>query len=259
MTTVTGRVKEYKQPRGGFLPIKDFAVTEFNDEIDLVNLSQENISPTLVGTAVDYLTRLYVGKIEGQEAFGISLLGAMNLGIIQEAEALVKTIENGEPLEDSVIISACKLSSYDAAYRVGPQFYNPDAVVIPNEYTISAIRTMVNRTLTFFESQGSLVLNGLNFDAEAFTHKIINGDGDFMTEKGLWDMKVSKNKPDSKHTLQVLIYYILGLHSPSIKEHYERLDTLGFYNPRTNTSYVLDINRISKEVISEVSKDVIGY
>lgn len=259
MTTVTGRVKIVKQPRGGFIPIKDFATLEYNDGIDLLTLEEENISPNLVGLVVDYLTRFYIKEVSAASAFGISLRGAMNLGLIKEAESLVNIVQKGERLTNEVIISACKLASFDAAYRVGPQYYNPNAIVIPNGYTINAIAVMVERALIFFGNQGELILNGVNFDPEAFTNTVVNGDGDFMTEKGLWDMKVSVKKPDSKHTLQILVYYILGLHSPSIQEQFKQLETLGFFNPRSNISYSVNISQISKSLIDEISSDVIGY
>ena len=55
MTTVTERIKEIKQPRGGYLPLRNFTVTDM-DEIGEVT-SPENIRANLVGIAVDYLTR----------------------------------------------------------------------------------------------------------------------------------------------------------------------------------------------------------
>ena len=36
-----------------------------------------------------------------------------------------------------------------------------------------------------------------------YTSTITVGDGDFMTQDGIWDIKVSKNPPTKEHTLQV--------------------------------------------------------
>ncbi|MBQ6354847.1 hypothetical protein IJJ18_00245 [Candidatus Saccharibacteria bacterium] len=62
MSSVTRRIREIKgtkdaQPRGGYLPLKTFAIEEYADN-KLVSMSDENISASLVGTAVDYLARL---------------------------------------------------------------------------------------------------------------------------------------------------------------------------------------------------------
>ena len=54
-----GRIAKTKQPRGGYIKPKDFNVIELNDGIDLYE--KENIHSTLIGLAVDYLTRFTMG------------------------------------------------------------------------------------------------------------------------------------------------------------------------------------------------------
>ena len=56
MVSVTQRIKEINQPRGGYLPIKLFSVEQFDDHRILHPV--ESVSPSLVGICVDYLTRL---------------------------------------------------------------------------------------------------------------------------------------------------------------------------------------------------------
>lgn len=55
MVSVTKRIQEIKQPRGGYIKPKQFIKTELKDGITL----SENITvnPVIVGLAVDYLTR----------------------------------------------------------------------------------------------------------------------------------------------------------------------------------------------------------
>lgn len=73
MVSVMRKVKETKQPRGGYIKPKDFTVIELNDGVDLHE--EENIHSTLIGLAVDYLTRVNLGT-SLEEAFKISLRGA---------------------------------------------------------------------------------------------------------------------------------------------------------------------------------------
>ena len=73
MYTVTKRAKEFKQPRGGFLKPSSFKVINLNDGIILKD--NENISPGIVGTVVDYMTR-FINDTPVEEAFVISLRGA---------------------------------------------------------------------------------------------------------------------------------------------------------------------------------------
>ncbi len=57
--SVMARINKTKQPRGGYIKPKDFNVFELNDGIDLH--PEENIHSTLIGLAVDYLTRFTMG------------------------------------------------------------------------------------------------------------------------------------------------------------------------------------------------------
>ena len=60
MVSVTQRIKEINQPRGGYLPIKLFSAERFEDHRVLNPV--ESVSPSLVGICVDYLTRLMKGQ-----------------------------------------------------------------------------------------------------------------------------------------------------------------------------------------------------
>lgn len=59
MYSVTQRIKQITQPRGGYVKPKDFSVTVLDDKVVLNPL--ENIHPTLMGLVVDYLTRYATG------------------------------------------------------------------------------------------------------------------------------------------------------------------------------------------------------
>ena len=73
MFSVSQRAKAYKQPRGGFVNPKSFEESEIFKFEELYE--EENISPSIVGTVVDYMTR-YLLSDDKNEAFKISLMGA---------------------------------------------------------------------------------------------------------------------------------------------------------------------------------------
>lgn len=130
--TVTGRVKDIKQPYGGYLPVKEFEVISFEDK---KYLGEENIHGSLVGITVDYLTR-FVNGASASKAFSVSLLGAQ---LVKKEEEAKKLLNNIDSLSDISITSACKLSGFDVAFRAGPAFYtksiediNPDDSTIKN-------------------------------------------------------------------------------------------------------------------------------
>ena len=74
MSCVTERIRMVKQPYGGYLNKKQFDITIIDNE-EILN-ETENIHASLVGLAVDYLTRFMMGT-SVKEAFKISLEGAL--------------------------------------------------------------------------------------------------------------------------------------------------------------------------------------
>ena len=77
MASVTQRIREIKQPWGGFVRPRAMRISHPGDgDTTPIDSAEENIPASVVGTAVDYLTRLATGT-NPNEAFKISLLGAM--------------------------------------------------------------------------------------------------------------------------------------------------------------------------------------
>lgn len=257
MYTVTERIGMIKQPYGGYINRKDLEIIQLEDG-ETLNTS-ENIHPSLIGLAVDYMTRFMTGS-EKEDAFSISLQGAVCLDLFNKkkpaqknAARLLKSI-NGHDTKS--IRNACKLVDYDVCYRAGRRKYKPVEDINPDRETIANIITMINRSLSFWQEYGPIIKDG--FDLEGgYTSIISNGDGDYLTKDTLWDFKVSKNEPKTQYTLQLSVYYIMGTHS--IHPEFQSITKLGIYNPRKNKVYLIDIQAIPEPVISAVSKDVIGY
>lgn len=263
MYSVTQRVRCTKQPYGGYLPLRSFQAIPQNDGHYL--FPSENIHGSLVGLSVDYLTRFMNGTPVDQ-AFGISLMGAHTLDFYrrredkedsrkehQHAQELLTKISG---LDDESIFHACQLVGYDVCYRAGIAYYQPVDTIKADGATIHNIRIMVQRSLSFLEMYGPVVKDGFTFEG-GYTHTVSTGDGDFITKDTMWDFKVLKSKPSSRDTLQLLMYYLMGRHS--IHPELQRIQKLGFFNPRSNIVYLLNTSDIPEEVISEVANDVICY
>ncbi|MDT8715231.1 hypothetical protein IAI10_00860 [Clostridium sp. 19966] len=250
MASVTQRIKQIKQPTGGYIKPKEFAVINLNDGIDLK--CDENIHSSLVGIAVDYMTRYIIGTPK-EEAFRISLLGASLIKDEPYAKKLLKGISG---LDDNSISNACKLAGYDVCFRAGLIGYKPVKNIEPDIDTIFNIRTMVNRSINFIKEYGPITKDGFTFEG-GYTDVVSKGDGDFLTEDTLWDFKVSVKAPTNAHTLQLLMYYLMGIHS--IHKEFKAIRNLGIFNPRLNNVYLLEIGKISNDIIEQVSSEVIGY
>ena len=278
MASVTARIKQIKQPYGGFLKPSSFEVIKYEDSL-LLNPS-ENIHGSVVGMVVDYLTRMQLGA-KATEAFSVSLEGASyaellgKKGSIIIAKGFLKEIKG---IDNNSVFYACKLVTFDvwkrnaisALLAKGHEYINPD------QKTIENIQILVKRSLQFFDKYGPIVKEGFTFEppkatAEdymnlrlgiansfgGYTSVIDSGDGDFLTKDTLWDFKVSRSKPNNKNTLQLLIYWRMGLHSG--QKIYNTISKLGLFNPRANTVYLIETSKIPKDTIEKVEKEVIGY
>lgn len=250
MATVTQRANEVRQPRGGYLPIKAFSKIERKDNRELY--PQENISASLIGMCVDYLTRYMTGSSK-KAAFDISLKGARRINKIHIARALLSNISG---IDDLSIISACKLVGFDVCYRSSTKYYKPVEEITPDQKTIDNIRIMLERSLEFWKDFGPIRQYEFTFEG-GYTNEVTSGDGDYLTDDTLWDIKVLKSTPTSKNTLQILMYYIMGKHSDY--RTFDRIKKLGIYNPRLNVAYLLPVTLIGSHVYKEVAEEVIGY
>ena len=267
MATVTERISEIKWPYGGYIKLRDFSVEKFEDYNVL--FPEENIPANIVGMVVDYLSR-YMLSENKIESFKCSLLGAkdaFSLGIKRAKTDALELLEKITGVNDLSIKAACQIVCFDVWYRnplaacfSNTFYYN----VVPNKKTIQNIRIMINRTLSFWKQYGPVLHMDFTFEGNennpknsGYTKTIHAGDGDFLTEDTLWDLKVSKRSPKPKNTLQVLIYWIMAKHSN--KEMFEKVDRIGIYNPRLNKCYICNMCNISKEVIVEIERNVIRY
>lgn len=259
MYSVTKRISMVKQPRGGYISKKEFTVTQLNDDITLNE--NENIHASLVGLVVDYMTRFMMGA-KREESFSISLKGALALDLFtgdknqSSMKNAVKLLSDVKGLDNKSITNACKLVGYDVCFRAGIIGYKPVEEINPDKDTIENIVTMINRSILFWNNYGPVTKDGFTFEG-GYTDTISTGDGDYLTKDTLWDFKVSKDEPKPKYTLQLLVYYIMGIHS--IHKEFKSIKNLGIYNPRMNKVYILSIDMIPQSVINEVSKEVIGY
>lgn len=266
MYSVTKRIDLIKQPYGGYLNKKHFEVQTIDD--GRILYEEENIPASLIGLAVDYLTRFLMGETV-EEAFMISLMGAINLDFykrltgvrgmfrITNRKKAKKLMGQIRGLNRKSVISACKLVGYDVCYRASVDSYRSVEKINPDRKTIKNIIAMVERSMEFLYQYGPLVKSGFTFEG-GYTDIVSSGDGDYLTTDTLWDFKVLKGEPKSKHTLQLLMYYIMGIHSIN-HEDFCRIKQLGIYNPRQNKIYTAKISSINPDIIEEVSRSVIGY
>ena len=249
--SVTQRVKSVEQPRGGYIKPSDFEENVLGD-CDESIFDCINVHASLIGMAVDYLSRFMISK-DLVESFKISIFGAINIKKEEDAAILLNNVTG---LDDTSIFNAIKLTCFDVVLRAGVQNYIPVESINPNKQSIAATRILVERTLKFFDIYGPIVSDGFTFEG-GYTDVISTGDGDYLTNDTLWDLKVLKNKFNKNHTLQILIYWRMGLRSDY--ETFKNIKYLGIFNPRKNTAYRFDVEKLSEDIIEEIDEKIIGY
>ncbi len=249
MVSVTQRIAQIKQPYRGYLPPSAFKVTQLNDG---KILGEENIPGGTIGMVVDYLSRwqLFGNK---EEAFHISMIGAKRVGREKEAIPLLEGIRD---MSDSSITNACRLVYFDTFTRGGPEPLEPFTAICPDASTCENIRIMVDRAAHFFEEYGPVTEDGFHM-VGGYTDIVDRGDGDFLTKDTVWDFKVLRKEPQTKNTLQILMYFLMG--KRSIDPFFKDVHKLGFFNPRMNKVYLYDTNDLDPETVKAVERDVIGY
>lgn len=270
MASVTERVKQVGNP-GRFIKMSGFEKQILSDDIVLSD-NEGGVSASNIASAVEYLTRFFMqprGMYEGEgllNAFEVSKIGAASAeaffgfkGATDVFMELCKEMLNAPGDWDKWCTNACKLVTFDAWYRhpssaMKSRTYkeaNPDGATIEN------IRLMVKRSVKFFHERGPVISTGFDFSPSGYTATVHSGDGDFLTEDTLWDMKVRRDRLRSEAALQILMYWVMGQHSG--QEIFKGIKKIGLYNPRQNVAYTLDVAKIPASVIREVEEKVICY
>ena len=259
--SVTTRAQTVLQPKGGYLPKEIFQKIMISNVFDVVNgrykdsvddiVQIPSIFAARVGNIVDYMTRFLIGRPK-EEAFRISLNGAYLCEGYQpyNVEELLDNItgNNIKSIENAIL-----LGGYDGIYRNDIVSYNQPSM-LPKEI-IEKMMILIDRSIFFFSDKNVLETGtGVSLGGGTLS---IAGELDYLTASSLIDMKISSTQFSIIWSLQVLMYWIMGLHS--FNERMGHINTLGIYNPIYNTYQQCRIQDIPVETLYKVSKDVIGY
>lgn len=258
MTSVTQRIKQIKQPYGGYIPPSSLSVAQLYDEPILLG---DTAKAAASGLVVDYLTRYMTTSCSAEDAFAVSLMGAQIYerdysapGEYQLARELLPVTRE---LSDADINNLLKLVSYDALVRTVYTFSeSPLRMADFDQAVIDDVNALLDRSISFIDSLNKTIIHGYEF-TNGYTELVESGDGDFMTDTTMYDMKcVNKLRVDNKYTLQLLMYYILGVNSR--QDQYMSVNKLAVWNPRYGAVSSIKIADIPGEVVLEVARDVVG-
>lgn len=205
----------------------------------------------VIGLAVDYLSRMMITG-DKNKAFRISLKfkeipyfvnhpdNAMN----KAADSFFEKI-NG--MSDLSIINACYLVCFDDLVRAA-NFDHDKFLYLQtlqhDEYkpTVDNIQIMVQRCIEYFKHSEIDIGFGVKYGS-------LHGDGDFVTDTELCDLKTSKHYPTFKDKKQVILYWFAGLHTEGLD--FSKINTLSIFNPRLNMVWKLKTSQFTEELLED--------
>ncbi|UNL59812.1 hypothetical protein [Lactobacillus johnsonii] len=240
---------------------KDFKLTHYrlmtDDKSDLQE-GEESLKPTLMGTLIDYLTRIVIYK--DLKAFDF-IKNTKNKKLIQQLKKDFKDIDYTQLTQENIKL-VTRLCLFEHSFR-GNEYIDPLKENIEiNTLTCDHIKNMLNRANNFFNKFGQPVLTqykcSITTSLKEKTYVEVYGDGDYLLQDALVDFKVSKNGPTQDYVRQLLIYYI-GLVGKDLKKKKvkrEEIKYLIIFNPRLDMFYKLDLESISEASLEEVNKNI---
>lgn len=263
------------QPNGGFINPKDLTIEKLDEDnyryatyLRLVESGymMMNLPPQIIGMVFDYLLRIELFlapetdiKELVTDSFRPSIIGAIKADQKDDASAKLANIILNYSKDDrdyyEIVKSAAQLVHYDSVLRAG--HYDPDSQKqSPNEEDVSTLLLMLNATQMYLMDNEDIVDFGVGFTANG-TSNMLPSDADLISERSIIDIKLTKTQPTAKHTFQLILYYILGLHEyPEIFRHISRLKII---NPRLGNAYSYSIDNIDIHILSKIEREIMGY
>lgn len=250
--SIARRAATYPQPRYGFVPVEDLRVRRSEDRRKLAE--EESLPPWVANEIVRRLAQVELGA-DAEDVFKASLTGARRLGTdaLEDAQHQISLV-NG--VSSQSIESVHRLVAYSSLAEIGAKAYRVAIDSFADEDTLKDIRIMVQRSRSFFEENGPILHSG--FDVEGgYTDTVSNGQGDFLAEGSIWDLRAYAGPLTTTDTLRVLMYYLMG--QRSVHQEFQRVVRIGVFNPRLYEARWIRVNEIQEATKYEVSSRVIGY
>lgn len=259
MSSIASRARKIMQPYGGYLPLSSFTKEQFQDGTKLSE--QENIPAVIMDAVVDYLTRHILCKY-GDATFNLSTNDgscSTRSGIEDASTEAYEALKRVRGLDDSSILAACELCKHDVYFRVPLERskHGADVVFAPDDQTMYNIRTMVQRTVKLLENDDPYIEYGVIFPDSCYTTEVSGGSIDFLTTETIWKVKATTKRLTSPYTMQLLMLYVMSQRAHQAR--FQNISRLGFFNPRQNIAYTVQVSQIPRVVLQAVEDSVMCY
>lgn len=269
-TCIKGRASMVHQPTNGFIKLADFKQTSLNS--DSYNFKSETLGPNTFDIAVNCLAKIELSKLEPEYSIiDIAVHALSNATLIDQTDTVNNLIAHIHPgLDDNSVANVIRLIKYiNYADKYIKLANGTDEIELAMQHqleqkltnkipgsTIANVKTMVKRVLRLFDIYKSFVASDIDLYNNS-ARIIHHGKCEYLSEDTIWSITKGNTKSSQKLTLELLIEYLMGMHSK--KEQFESVKYLGIYNYRADTVYRLEISQIDPDIIDEVNTSIIGY
>ena len=227
----------------------------------------------MMGVVVDYLCRAQIEMAytntkhcsSTSPSLHIISLGAKQSDQMSEFEDLAEKVTG---LDDNSINAMCKMTVWDTKYRTGADV-EPDSIFV-DETTCEHIRLLVMRTLNILLSRENYPIKFEPTFNGGYSEIIRKGDADYLSQTTLYDLKVSKKDGiDSKQTLQLALYFLLGKRAVSrvglvmslknnpCEQYFASMENIAIINPRHNCLYIMNMHDLPEGTVESITDTVI--
>lgn len=245
-----------QQPRGGYISPKSMSEAIITKDHDLEDQSKESVVPALMGCAVDLGTRiLLTGSIdivaEPLKEWAKDQDKSWQTMVQNELHRFMNPAIGFEQREKfDAILGLASIEIYRRSFQV-LNLRSTNKADFDNFYKMIASAKELEKRI------GRITQTGVTFEG-GYTHTVSLGEADMLTQDALIDIKTSKYPPTAKHTLQLLLYWRLGIHSEN-PDAYQDLTSLGIWNPRLGIYYSYPIEDIENSTIQKLDSEILAY
>lgn len=269
-TCIKGRASMVYQPTNGFIKLANFKQATLNS--DSYNFQLEALDLNAFDIAVNCLAKIELRKLEPEYSITDIVVHALsNATLIDQTDAVNNLIAHIHPgLDDNSVANIIRLIKYiNYADRYIKFVNGTDEIELAMQHqleqiltnkipdsTIANVKTMVKRVLRLFDTYKPFVASDINLYNNS-ARIIHHGKCEYLSKDTIWSITNGHTRSSQKLTLELLIEYLMGMHSK--KEQFKSVKYLGIYNYQSDTVYRLEISQIDSDIIDEVKTSIIGY
>lgn len=257
-----------------------------SDDLGVISPNGETVNSALMGTMIDYLTRLvvchdlqafdFLVEIQGELLFTSKEIADLNKLIFRCKNQFKNISIESLTIKDVNLVEV--ICGYEQHFR--GDMHQINAAYAPvDDITLEHIKALLTRAKSFFNQYGMPKANDyhcsiggnpdVNFNFDYLNKKIsdlktwIFGDGDYLLRDALVDFKVYRDsKAQSNWKKQLFVYY-LGLMNDELEINGVNKGDIRYlinFNPRYNKVYKIDISQIplsqKRQFIVDIYNDI---